>query len=187
MAVCTGTGRRVAKNFDGGANNNQVSTFKYIMPLVFKASSIKCAFSWRFFFWIILFRFKPANRKSAFLELTKFKKYFLVNFQVSTLNKSYHFLVKLSWESVCEDLDAIFVSAESAVCFFQPILQLSKESSWASLWSRFLYLHASDVHQHTFSRNRVATLTPEVGLQNLRACRRGSCAILERLVDLRSG
>jgi len=34
----------------GGANNNQVSTFKYILPLVFKASSTKCAFFWRFFF-----------------------------------------------------------------------------------------------------------------------------------------
>jgi len=30
------TGRRVARNFDrGGANNNQASTFKYSMPLVF--------------------------------------------------------------------------------------------------------------------------------------------------------
>ena len=60
--------RRIARDFDGGgANNNQVSTFKYIMPLVFKASSITYAF-----FWIILFRFKPAHRKSVFLELTKF-------------------------------------------------------------------------------------------------------------------
>jgi len=42
--------RRVARNFDRGANNSQVSTFKYIMALVFKASSIKCAFFWYFFF-----------------------------------------------------------------------------------------------------------------------------------------
>jgi len=34
------------------------------------------------------------------------------------LNESHHFLGKLSCESVCEDLDAIFVSARSAVCFF---------------------------------------------------------------------
>jgi len=78
------------------------------------------------------------------------------------------------------------VTPLSAVCFFQPILQLSKESSWPSLWLRFLYLHASGVHQHTFNRSPAATLTPEVRLQNLRACRRGSCPSLERLVDLRN-
>jgi len=32
----------------GGANNNEVSTFEYTMPLVFKASSTKGAFFWRF-------------------------------------------------------------------------------------------------------------------------------------------
>jgi len=128
------------------------------MPLVFKISSIKCAFFWHFFFWIILFRFKPANIKSDFVELTSFKSLFLVNFQVYTLNESQHFLLKLSCKSVCENLDAMFVSARYAVCFFLPILQLSEESSWPSLWLRLLYLYASDVHQHTFNRSRVATL-----------------------------
>jgi len=66
-------------------------------------------------------------------KLTKILKFFSVNFQVSTFNESHHFLVKLSCESVCENLDAILVSARSAVCFFQPTLQLSKESSWPSL------------------------------------------------------
>jgi len=41
------------------------------------------------------------------------------------LNESYHFLVKLSGESVCEDLDTILVSARSAVCFF------SQSCRWA--------------------------------------------------------
>jgi len=41
---------------------------------------------------------------------------------------------------------------------YPPILQLSKESSWPSLWLRFLYLHSSDVQQHTFSRSGVANL-----------------------------
>jgi len=72
------------------------------MPLVFKkASSIKCALFWHLFFWIILFRFKPANRKSTFIELTDFKILFLVNFQISALNESYHFLVKLACKGVC--------------------------------------------------------------------------------------
>jgi len=42
-------GRHAARNFDRGANDNGVSTFKYIMPLVFKASSAKGACFWRFY------------------------------------------------------------------------------------------------------------------------------------------
>jgi len=30
--------------------------------------------------------------------------------------------------------------------------------SWPPLCLRYFYLHASDVHQHTFNRSRVATL-----------------------------
>jgi len=45
----------------------------------------------------------------------------------------------------------------------------------AAMVIALLYLHASDVHQHTFNRSRVRlcvrTPTPEVGLQNLRACK----------------
>jgi len=43
--------RHVARNFDRGANNNIVSAFDDLMSLalVFKASSIKGSFSWRFF------------------------------------------------------------------------------------------------------------------------------------------
>jgi len=44
-----GTPRRVARNFDTGANNNHVSTFKYLMRLIFKASSVKRAFVLRSF------------------------------------------------------------------------------------------------------------------------------------------
>jgi len=59
-----------------------------------------------------------------------------------------------------------------------PILHLSKKSSWPPLWLRFLFLHTSNVHQHTLNRSREATLLQdtdflsEVGLlQNLRACK----------------
>jgi len=41
--------RHVARNFDGGGNNNQASTFEYLMPLVFKALSVKGVFFWCFF------------------------------------------------------------------------------------------------------------------------------------------
>ena len=155
-------GQARGKNFDGGTNNNQLSKFKYMMPLVFKASSIKCAFFWHFFFWIILFRFKSANRKSAFIALRSLN--FFWNVQISTLNESHHLLVTLSCQNVCENLDAI--SVRYAVCFFQPILQLSKESSWPSLWLRFLYLHVFDVHQHTFNRSRAATLRYDTDSQS---------------------
>ena len=41
--------RRVARKFIGwGEYNNQIWTFKYLIPLVFKASSTKRAFVWRF-------------------------------------------------------------------------------------------------------------------------------------------
>jgi len=75
---------------------------------------------------------------------------FLVNFQVFTLNESHNLRVKLICEIVCDNLNAM--SARSAVPSFQPILQSSMEPSRPSLWLRFLYLHASDVHQHTFNR-----------------------------------
>ena len=58
--------RRVARNFDRGVAIKQtttVSTFKYVMQLDFKASFTKCAFSWRFFFWIIVL-YLSRQRKS---------------------------------------------------------------------------------------------------------------------------
>jgi len=42
--------RHVARNFDGGeAKKSQVLTFDYLMPLVFEAPVMKCAFFWRLF------------------------------------------------------------------------------------------------------------------------------------------
>ena len=67
---------------------------------------------------------------------------FLVNFQVSPLNENHHLLVKLSCKAFCENIDAF--SARPAVDFFQPILQLSKESSLPSLRLHFSYLYTSD-------------------------------------------
>jgi len=72
--------------------------------------------------------------------------------------------------------------------FIRPKLASVLIQSWSVLisgsWVRSLrgrhgdcafYLHASDVHQHTFSRSPVRlcvrTPAPEVGLQNLRACK----------------
>jgi len=58
----------------------------------------------------------------------------------------------------------------------------------AAIIIAFLYLHASDVHQHTLNRSQettlLQTLTPEVGLQTCAHIRRGSYPILERLVDV---
>jgi len=64
--------RHVARNFDGGANNNEVSTFEYSMPRVFKASSTNVHFSGALF-WIIMFRFMPANRSQSSLNWQVFQ------------------------------------------------------------------------------------------------------------------
>jgi len=77
--------------------------------------------------------------------LTSFKSLFLVNFQASTLYQSHNLLVKRSCKNAFENLDAM--SARSTVCFLQSIVQLNK-SSWPPIWQRFLYLYASDIHQH---------------------------------------
>jgi len=54
-----------------------------------------------------MFRVKLTNRKSFFIALTGFKSLFLVKFQASTVDQTHHFLVKLSCESACENLDTI--------------------------------------------------------------------------------
>ena len=41
--------RRVVRNFDRGSKSNNVSTFEYLMPLLFEAPSIKCAVIWPFY------------------------------------------------------------------------------------------------------------------------------------------
>jgi len=159
------------------------------MPLVFKASSIKRAFFWHCFFWIILFQFKPANRKSAFIELTSFQSLFLLNYQVSTLNESHHFLVKHSCESACGNLDAI--SARSAVRFFSQYCRWTRSHRGRHCDCAF-YIHTLLMYTNTRlieveQRRCSKTPTPEVD-QSLCACRlrRGSCLILERLVDVRN-
>jgi len=157
------------------------------MLLVLKASSIKCAFFWHCFFKIILFQFKPANRKSALIELTSFQSLFLLNFRLSTLNESHHFLVKHSCESACENLDAI--SARSAVCFFSQYCSLTRSHRGRHCDCAF-YIYTLLMCTNTRlieaeQRHCSKTPTPEVD-QSLCACtlRRGSCLIFERLVDV---
>jgi len=64
------------------------------MPLIFKLLSVKCAFFCRLFF-LIIFAFTLAYRKSAFIELTSFKSLSSVKFKAFTLYESHHLLVKL--------------------------------------------------------------------------------------------
>jgi len=71
--------------------------------------------------------------------LTSFKSLFLEKFQAYTLDQSHQPLVKLSCESACENLDAI--SARSAVCLLQPILQLGRSHRGRHFDCVFLYLH----------------------------------------------
>jgi len=75
----------------------------------------------------MMFRFKPTNRKSIFIELISVKSLFSLKFQCFILDENHHFLVQFSCQTACERLDAI--SARSAVCYLQSILQLIKKSS----------------------------------------------------------
>jgi len=99
-----------------------------------------------------------------------------------------HLLVKLSCQSVCENLDAI--SVRYAVCFF------NQYCSWPRIYRGrhcdcAFYIYTTLTYTNTRSieaEQRLCSKTPtaEVGLQNLRACRRGSsCPILESPVDVR--
>ena len=87
-----------------------------------KTSSTKSACFWRF----LLFIFKPTNKKSPFIESTRFKCFDseVPSFYFGSMPPFAH---KLSCKSVGTPLNVI--SARSAVCFLQPVLQLSKKSS----------------------------------------------------------
>jgi len=116
------------------------------MPLVFEASSMKGAFFSRFFL-NNMFRFKPANTQSIFVELKYFKSLFLIKFQVSILNGSHHLLVKLSCKSACENLDVLYM----------PFVANIAVVIMAAIMIALLYLHASDVHQHRFNQSKPST------------------------------
>jgi len=100
----------------------------------------------------------------------------IVKFQASTLDQCYHLLINLSCQSASKPLNAI--SARSAVCFLQPILQLSKKSSRPTWSLHFLYCictllmytntaRSIEVEQRLCSE---AMTSDEVGLlQNFRA------------------
>jgi len=98
------------------------------MLLVFKASATKRACFWRFLLVLafsptIVLRFKSTNKKSAFIELTSFKSFDgeVPSFYFGSIPPFAH---KRSCKSAGTPLNAI--SPRFAVCFLQPILQLSK-------------------------------------------------------------
>ena len=84
------------------------------------------------FSWTIVLRFKSKNEKSAFIKSTSFK---IFDSEVPSFH-CHHLLTNLSCKSASKPLNAI--SARSAVCFLQPILQLSKKSSGPPFRWRFL-------------------------------------------------
>ena len=117
-------------------SNNQVSTF--LMLVVFKASSTKCVFVWRFFLTNCVQTL--AGKWSIFLWNWQVQKFcFVVKFQRYILDESHQLLVLL-WrfgKSVCNHLD--YKSALYAVCILQSTLQLRKKSAWPPLRWRFSY------------------------------------------------
>jgi len=72
---------------------------------------------------------------------------------------------------------------------FAANIAVDQEVIVAAIMVAFLYLHASDVHQHSFNRSRVATLLLRSYLPKLvyKTCAHispGSYPILDRLVDV---
>jgi len=98
-----------------------------------------------------LFRFKPANTQSIFVALKNFKSLFLIKFQVSILNESHYLLVKLPCKSACENLDVLCMPFAASIAVVIVVIVVA-------IMIAFLYLHASDVHQHRFDRGRVENL-----------------------------
>ena len=68
------------------------------------------------FFLMIMFRFKPANRKSIFIELTGFKTLFLVTLQTSTLDKRQYLLVRLFCQTIVKTSILLRSDIPSGIC-----------------------------------------------------------------------
>jgi len=105
-------------------------------------------------------------------------KVFTVKFPASTLDQCHHLLINLFCKNASKPLNA--VSARSAVCFLQPILQLSKKSSRLTLRLRLYCIYTLWMYTNTArsieAEQRLcseATTSEEVGLlQNFRAFRK---------------
>ena len=115
------------------------------MLLVFKASSVKCAYFWSLLLNICV-RIKSTNKKFACIELTSFKSFDskVPSFKFGTL----------LWTNAHKFL------AKALVNLSMPKTALEQEVIAAAITiALILYLHASDVHQHsTFNRSWTATL-----------------------------
>jgi len=91
-----------------------------------------------------VFRFKPTNKKPALIELASLK-ILIVKFQASTLDQCHHLLINLSCKSASKPFNAQYCT-----------IALEQEVIAAAITIAFVivYLHASDVHQHSmFNRN----------------------------------
>jgi len=153
--------RHVARNFDReGKQQQSLNIWIYIKCPSFLMHHPENVHLSGAFFWIIMFRFKPTNRKSIFIELISFKSLFSLKFQGSVLDENHHFLAEFPCKSAYDRVDAI--SARSAVCFLQSILQLSKKSSRPPSWLRlFIFTRCwCRLHQQTFNRSHVSGFAP---------------------------
>ena len=102
------------------------------------------------FSWIRMFRFKPANKKLNFIELTCFESFvndvpsFYFGWKPPVARNA--FLQKRLWKSW------YYKCKICSICILQAISLLSKKSSWPQLHMHFLYLHASVNHAHVLSK-----------------------------------
>ena len=106
------------------------------MLLVFKVSPMQHSCFWRF---LLNNCVQILSRKiKSLLSLNRqVLKVLIEKFPAFTLDQCHHLLINLFCKNASKPLNA--ASARSAVCFLQPILQLSKKSSRPPTRLRFLY------------------------------------------------
>ena len=133
--------RCVARNFiRAGENNNRVSTFKYFnAPCFSSIINEACMF----------LAFPPeqlcSDLSRQIKSLLSFNwqgsKVLTVKFQAFTLDQCHHLLINLSCKSASEPVNAQYYTWARS--------NRGRQYGWAC----FLYLHASDLHQHsTFTK-----------------------------------
>jgi len=149
--IGVGTPRHVARNFDMGGKqlpslNFWIFNVPYFQSLIHE-TCICLAFSSR----TIVFRFEPEKKMSIFIEVASLKSLYLVKFQVSTLDESNHLLVKLSFKSACENLDAI--SERCAVCFYSQYCTWSRSHrGWHCACDFYIYTLVMYINTHIKSK-----------------------------------
>ena len=139
--------RHVARNFDRGGKQQPTLNIWLFNVLCFR-SIIR---EWCIFLALFEKYYVQIEARKYIVHFRWIKSLFLIKFQVSILNESHNLFVKLSCKSACENLDVLCMPFAANVAVVIVVIV-------AAIIIAFLYLDASDVHQHTLNRSRVTAL-----------------------------